>query len=395
MDIPKIYVERPDVLPNAEYVLVSYAHANSSKVYPDLNLLYDEGVNFWYDKELTGGDIWYKIVEERLIDPKCCGIVFFFDVNCLVRSDELNNETISNDEMTGRDAVEREIEIFERVKIGKPNMRALCVLNSEDKSVYSIVRQAFVKCKDLSDARLKEVLPEKRIKTVIDSFNKDKLYILRNDDYIKQIADTIRKWSPYAITDSKSALEEFQNSFGGAKGQNGIKEVKLGLYPQKCTGKTTESVNSIFETGDGVKYLLKNKNRYDFAPIEWKLLDTDGKEALLVSKYVLDICVGTKDSINGWLSRFKKEAFSEEELDMICDVDLMSVDIVEHYGAKLPKLEATELVGQQVDMAWLANCNGPHRKTYCGVWNDKADIDYEFIDSIAGILPMIKIKFNK
>ena len=169
--VPSTYLEREKILPNAEYVLISYAHASRDSVYPDLSALYDGGLNFWYDKELLSGDVWHETVYSTLADEHCCGIIFFFDVNCLI------NES---GDTTGRGAVEKEIKIFEEIRKRKPDMRAFCVLNAEDESVYSIIRRAFVLCKDLSDARLKETLPEDRVKTMLESFGCDKIYILKN-----------------------------------------------------------------------------------------------------------------------------------------------------------------------------------------------------------------------
>ena len=186
---PKTYLDRKGLLPNAEFVLISYAHASSGVVYPDLSALYENGLNYWYDTELLSGEVWYQTVEKTLSDEKCCGIIFFFDLNCLVREEALSGE--EDCEVTGRGAVEKEIEIFEELKKQKPNMRAFCVLAAEDESVYSIVRQAFIKCKNLKDSRLKEVLPEERVQTVLKAFNKDKIYVLRQGNYIQDIVDSL------------------------------------------------------------------------------------------------------------------------------------------------------------------------------------------------------------
>ena len=82
-NFPKTYLNRTGLSPRAKYLFVSYSHKSAQVVYDDLAKLYDLGLNFWYDTELRTGDVWNKIVEEKLADPNCCGAVFFFDENCL------------------------------------------------------------------------------------------------------------------------------------------------------------------------------------------------------------------------------------------------------------------------------------------------------------------------
>lgn len=391
---PKTYLDRPGLLPNAEFALISYAHASSSVVYPDLSALYDGGLNYWYDTELKGGDVWYEIVRSKLSDDKCCGIIFFFDINCLIREEALNGETDA--EVTGRGAVEKEIEIFEELKKQKPDMRAFCVLSVEDESVYSIVKQAFIKCKNLNDSRLKEVLPEERVQTVLRAFNKDKIYILRQGNYIQEIVESLRKTNPFSVTDSKSAEESILSVFKNkAQTQNGCIEVTFGEYPQTCIGTTSERVEEIRTQSDGSRVLYRGGKKYAFEPLRWILLNTEGQTATLVSQKALGFIDGKEDSIQNWLQGFFQTAFTEEDKEkLIQPPTLPDVDTMEAFGGKVQRLCVTELTEKSsVDMVWLADREGGERKIFCGVIKGEADIDYEYVSSKAGVMPMIKLSY--
>ena len=391
---PKTYLDRKGLLPNAEFVLISYAHASSGVVYPDLSALYENGLNYWYDTELLSGQVWYQTVEKTLSDEKCCGIIFFFDLNCLVREEALSGE--EDCEVTGRGAVEKEIEIFEKLKKQKPNMRAFCVLAAEDESVYSIVRQAFIKCKNLKDSRLKEVLPEERVQTVLKAFNKDKIYVLRQGNYIQDIVDSLRKSNPFCVTDSQSEELAFAEAFAGkSHQQNEYKELDFGEYPQTCLGETSERVEEIRTQSDGSRVLYKGGKKYAFEPLRWVLLDTEGRTATLVCKKTLDFLDGKEETVQNWLQTFDKIAFQDEDRERLVQApSLPDVATMQAFGGKLKELSVTDLTGKSsVDMVWLADRNGSERKIFCGVIKGEADIDYEYVSSKAGVMPMIKLVY--
>lgn len=46
------------VRPNTPYLFVSYSHADSNQVLPDLKLLEEQGVHYWYDDSIRSGSDW-------------------------------------------------------------------------------------------------------------------------------------------------------------------------------------------------------------------------------------------------------------------------------------------------------------------------------------------------
>ncbi len=390
---PKTYLERERLLPNAEFMLISYAHASAATVYPDLERLFGEGLNFWYDRELLGGDVWHEVVKERLSDERCAGIIFFFDVNCLLGG-------AADGEMTGKSAIEREIRLFEEISRDRPSMRAFCVLAAEDASVYAIVRQAFLRCADLSADRLREVLPEERIITVLRAFNADKLYFLRQGDYIREIVAAVAKASPLAVSDSRAAEGEFGEAFGSSlRRVNGNPEITLGSYPASYGPVVTGALEGEITEVRSERVMTRSRRQFLFEPLSWLLLETDGREATLLSRRMLDVTLGSEGAVTAFLDRFPEIAFSPEEREAITAVSLPSEAVCETFAARLPGLEATDLCdhvfgdGGQC-YAWLSDTGGGTRSTLCAVRDGAPDIDYDFLDAHYGILPMIKVNLE-
>ena len=52
---------------DAPYVFISYAHKDSSVVFPILRALQNEGLRFWYDAGIKLGSEWPAYIEEHLL----------------------------------------------------------------------------------------------------------------------------------------------------------------------------------------------------------------------------------------------------------------------------------------------------------------------------------------
>lgn len=382
-EFPKTYLDRQGLSSRSKYLFVSYSHKSSQTVYKDLFGLYDLGLNYWYDTELRNGDIWYKTVEKRLADPDCCGAVFFFDGNCL-----------------SGDAIETEINLFEKYKAQRAELFSFCVISEEDDSVYCIVRDAFLKCAGMKTAELQRALPEKRIQTVLKAFNKDKIYKLRTGDYLREIVEDVRKRAPEAVADAKTALDEFKLLMGDSVRQiDGKYEVSLGSYPFKPYDDGNLVVGKIRTLPDGVKVYNDNGNYYRFEPITWILAEVEGNTAKLVSKNILDICVGGKEQIADKLKFFADNAFSDSEKELLGAAPYIpSAEDIKKTEGKTDKLGVTPYVSGKnklpFDFAWLADICGSSRKTLCGYINGSADIDDDYSDSYGGFMPAITIKIQ-
>ena len=75
MDKPKTIYDRVN-RKHDKYIFISYSHRDCDVVFPLLDVLYNKNVNFWYDTELSEGDVWNKKVANILTNKDCVGIIF-------------------------------------------------------------------------------------------------------------------------------------------------------------------------------------------------------------------------------------------------------------------------------------------------------------------------------
>ena len=81
--LPKTYLDRMGRKSN-KYVFISYSHRDKGYVFPMLKLLYDAGVDFWYDKELNDGEVWNEEIHEIITSSDCVGTIFFLSENAIL-----------------------------------------------------------------------------------------------------------------------------------------------------------------------------------------------------------------------------------------------------------------------------------------------------------------------
>ncbi len=72
---PKVPV--PQIGESQNYIFISYSHEQYKAVYADLADMYEAGVRFWYDKDLSAGKKWHEEVLEKISDPRCVGVIFY------------------------------------------------------------------------------------------------------------------------------------------------------------------------------------------------------------------------------------------------------------------------------------------------------------------------------
>lgn len=383
---PKTYLDRKTNSAASEYVFVSYSHASQKAVFADLDALYDKGLNYWYDAGLHPGDEWNKIVDNIVGNPKCRGLLFFFDINCL-----------------SGDAIEQEIDIYEKYRQLRPDLFAFCLIAASDESVYAIVRNALAKTVGLSNRELQTVLPETRVIKVLKAFNKDKIYILKQGDYLDAVIRNLRELSPFLVQDDQSDVNELKSIFGPkSKIVDGIHKVVLGSYPQTVALTHTHIYreNSVFEEGDR-RFLDKYNSAFAFGALTWIVLEIHDGKATLISDQIIDTVLGEKEALTHWMDLFADLALSGNVRDaMIGPARLPSLTDVEKLAGLVRHLKATELALKSVIMpvdiaAWLADVEGIERKILCGFDAGSPDVDFNYTDSYAGVMPLIEIDLAK
>lgn len=97
LDKPKTIYDRVN-RKHDKYIFISYSHRDCDVVFPLLDVLYNKNVNFWYDTELSEGDVWNKKVANILTNKDCVGIIFFMSKNSIA-SNAVHQEIILGQEL--------------------------------------------------------------------------------------------------------------------------------------------------------------------------------------------------------------------------------------------------------------------------------------------------------
>lgn len=84
----RTYVEMPYSGPD-NFIFVSYAHADTEKVYPILAMLQRNGCRVWYDEGIKGGANWRRLLATKI---ESCKNFFLFSSAAAAASDEVQIE---------------------------------------------------------------------------------------------------------------------------------------------------------------------------------------------------------------------------------------------------------------------------------------------------------------
>lgn len=71
------------------FIFVSYAHADSNRVYPEIKRLHDQGYNIWYDEGIAPGNEWLSDILEHL---KACSLYIIFVTENSINSINVKKE---------------------------------------------------------------------------------------------------------------------------------------------------------------------------------------------------------------------------------------------------------------------------------------------------------------
>lgn len=113
-----------------DYVFISYSHNDKKYVMEDMNKLTQNGVVFWYDDGLEGGDDWEKKVNEIINRPHCKGMIFYVSKNFLQSK-----------------AILREIDFLNKKVKRNPNFKYIPIFITIE-SVYHTLKEIDIEEKD-------------------------------------------------------------------------------------------------------------------------------------------------------------------------------------------------------------------------------------------------------
>lgn len=305
-------------------MFISYAHKDAEIVYSDLFVLYNNCLNYWYDKKLSPGDEWDVAVEHVIRDPKCAGIILYFSPN-LVKSA----------------ACEKEIRIYkEIISQGRRDFK-LIPISIDGISVNATVREAYVSCERLTADELDTKLPPERVTNILENIKSTVMYLNRNEDgfHLTKLLEFLKSYNENLFCSDDVALNKLSR-LPLTSEENGITYIRLGTYPQERVEGEYAFSNDIRDTADG-RITVKNGHGYKHSALKWIILDNNNKEAIAISEFVIDKL--RKDEIAEYLSGFIERVMPDNSVaDCIEKVTLPDLDVLVECADTIPDNDETD-----------------------------------------------------
>ena len=208
-------VPLPQISEEQDYIFISYSHRDYKQVYSDLAYMYAAGVRFWYDSGLTAGKDWYTEAADKILNPRCSGVVFYLSENLFLSRAVMKeiSVTLGKDE-NGQQAGEKH--------------NYFCV-NLTGLSPSSILLYATSKISE--EDRVKMGYDSKWIGTLMTAFSDDATYVnFSTKEHERALIDQIR--NNFNVIDTSGGenqdgeyegemLDGRRNGYGTCKYENG------------------------------------------------------------------------------------------------------------------------------------------------------------------------------
>ena len=324
MEIPCLYTDR-DVIRNDKYVFISYSHKDSQDIFGILNDAHNRGVNFWYDKAMTAGDIWSQEAKAALWDPHCVGAIVFLSVNSAMS-----------------DPVYEEIQCINSIFSENPKFGILPV---------------YVGCDNLSSMLQK-----------IWTTGNGMSFMPKTAEFTKLVS----------YDDTTKSERRLYTYLGSDKFDESLMEFseKLDIMEVQTFNVKNAKIASIrgFYSEKGGYYLKLGKYHFntqdDETPIIWRLVKKEDSEYTFVSNYVLDFT--TQRGIADFENRIKKQF---ESYPFVSNVSILSLKLLQ---------SCDELIGDFVPTDYADTSRAQILKTY---WLKDTD-DYAICNSLGCLIQL-------
>lgn len=375
---PLCFSDRQTWKKSDKYMFISYAHKDAAAVYSDLFVLYNNCLNYWYDKKLSVGDEWDRKVESVVRDPQCAGIILYISPNMIKSA-----------------ACEKEIRIYkEIVESGRDDFKLIPV-SLDGISVNATVRAAYASCSELTAEELDKVLPADRVENVFANLRSSLIYLNRTDNgfHLTKLIEVLKEYDEDLFCSDDVALDKLSR-LPIVSTENGVSFIRLGTYPQKAVDEDFAVQSGVRLTQDG-KITIRNGCGFKHLPIRWIIIKNDNTKAVAISEFVLDKC-HSKD-IDAFLSNFVENSVADEEIrDCIDDVTLPLLSDLEEYDSVLPVNEETQFCKSYPKTSlwviyWGRNENGvtPYYKKFSPMTSQIS------VNMLCGVRPCITIDIDK
>lgn len=336
---------------NDKFLLISYAHLDSKDVYPILDSLYGNGVNYWYDKELKGGDEWNDIVRDKLLSVDCVGVIIFISQTSILRS-----------------TIAEEMQIINQRYDDDKHFLILPILI--DFGHYNDVYGFFT-----------TTLLSRDNKPPYDLFNTfAKLSAQGNRLFLTFNSKIVNKGLTDEIVRACENLGVVDGSFINTRGSN-----------------INKLANLVIDKGKYIYKIGKYPTQIDGAlsPIEWLLVGIEDDLLIFVSLYCLDFECYKKDKFE----TVEKVKHAIGEIPYVESLDIMSEETIKKYSDKIGFAVSTDYADTQraqlLKLFWVEN--NSKIPMFYNCMNKPVAADFLKLNSSfnAGVRLVLKISNNK
>ncbi|HOA63717.1 MAG TPA: toll/interleukin-1 receptor domain-containing protein [Bacilli bacterium] len=372
---PPIYFDYKESTSDEKFVFISYSHRNKNEVYTDLHKLYNMGVNYWYDANLTPGDKWNEICKQVILDDICVGVIFFLS------EDSLQSDAVYQEMLVAR----------EKSSPGKPFL--ILTVNFNGYSVFKLVINMLNKL----DKSQYDVF-HNRLIDILQIFPSNQIYIPRveTSDYIEKIVNKLKDFNPKLVSNKTSYLQYLTNLTSQFYKYNEFYFLKdFGTYVRNTI---VNNLGILFKEGyqeiRNEKYIGLNRQYFSFEPLDWILVDYQDDYLILSTIDIIDF--KRYSEIDRFLYEIKTLLFSKEDLVILSP----TVGIIEQKHLDIFKQAITNLQCTKYVQAKSKN-------QYIGFWvkenesykilsNQFVDIKINnIVNFSAGIILIVKIDAKK
>lgn len=329
-----------------KFIFISYSHTDKNLVYPILNELFKNGVNYWYDTEVNAGDEWNEEVSNVIFDNYCIGSIVF-----------LNSKSIHSNS------------IYEEIKrINEKNHK-----NNNFKIIPVILDKNYDKWEDLLGNSLKDNYSEFINKELeFRKLFKCGYRVFLNSNSKSNIIDEIIKLAKIKDFQADNVINLRDSNLG-----------RIGLI----------TMNGEYYINAG-KYKMDLNENYNDIP--WKLIYKNNNLLYFVSSYCIDFV--TIDNIMSALRDIKMSAEFEK---YIKEITIINEDLVVKYADLISDNIPTDYADKRRDsllkLYWVKKDNGKEYNQYClyNSINKKINKNINNYCITAGLRPLLIIDDNK
>jgi len=298
-----------------DFLFVSYKREDRDVVFPCIELLLEEGIRLWYDKDLSAGQIWTEVAEELIRHENCRGAIFFNSVESFKSDPVFLERGHALSRMEKKSSASPFFVI--PVNIGQPS--TLLILQETFRTLPNNARD------------IEREFPLKYISSICNLFRSETIYVFADpqnpEEARTQLYENVVRTFPTVVDKDTLRMKQLNKSASEA-----AVSVSLGVRKSKPAEGLPSYLLSKNQRSEfrGSVYLIRDGRGYRTEPLSWRPVFFKDDEVYLLCEQTVDQRGGGK-ALNEWLkTEFLATAFSPQEGAEIREVRLFGEPDVAH-----------------------------------------------------------------